>query len=561
MPAEPDSKAYAPIPSLIPSDLGDESVNKSNEAFKKAVAAQIGVHQGFKNTTLGQFEVRNVNGNQILMRKDPNDPTRVQIWQTNADSPSSVPLGGEQFGGMINTLRNQVSQSGQNPLTGKTWAEEGRDVMDMNYGQLRRAQQMQERGSGYHAPAQSDLDDLTNQSMLRDTLKDIETQYKLAGGKEGMDKTSQFMQGLKTQDISNMLNGKTTVDDPKRAAYLKLMRDFNVLNANGANVTRFAQESSGGTSTTGILDALHPVMNFFSAGLTKGVQNFANGEFDPDAVRANVPMLRAMMNRSLYSKVANMADPSQKLRLTDSYRKLGNDAANDLTNNQKIGPNDSVTDAPMIEEPGEEKATTTTTQQQTPAQAQTTNQQPAQQPTDGQPLKVAPLQAPATAQISPPPWHPQKSEVTKAVDQAGQNIVSGTKELVNPQVRPHSIAGDRAGMFSDIEALGRTAKSAVENTLPWGKAMFGDQPQSDIEKSKPLFPKSPRPAAPSSADAQPQPAPLKVEPFEKQEIVPQAQNTTGADNAPRLTQQEHVDALEPGTPFYWADHDQPYVKV
>lgn len=44
-------------------------------------------------------------------------------------------------------------------------------------------------------------------------------------------------------------------------------------------------------------------------------------------------------------------------------------------------------------------------------------------------------------------------------------------------------------------------------------------------------------------------------------VRPTAQNTQDAAGVPRLTEQEHVDALEPGTPFYWADHPDPYVRV
>jgi hypothetical protein len=35
----------------------------------------------------------------------------------------------------------------------------------------------------------------------------------------------------------------------------------------------------------------------------------------------------------------------------------------------------------------------------------------------------------------------------------------------------------------------------------------------------------------------------------------------GAGEIPRLTEQEHVDALAPGSPFYWQDHPNAYAKV
>jgi hypothetical protein len=35
----------------------------------------------------------------------------------------------------------------------------------------------------------------------------------------------------------------------------------------------------------------------------------------------------------------------------------------------------------------------------------------------------------------------------------------------------------------------------------------------------------------------------------------------GAGEIPRLTEQEHVDALQPGSPFYWQDHPNAYAKV
>jgi hypothetical protein len=59
--------------------------------------------------------------------------------------------------------------------------------------------------------------------------------------------------------------------------------------------------------------------------------------------------------------------------------------------------------------------------------------------------------------------------------------------------------------------------------------------------------------------------PSQVMPFQVAPIAPSEQNQASSSSKspalPHLTEQEHVDGLEPGAAFTWRDHPEPYVRV
>lgn len=110
--------------------------------------------------------------------------------------------------------------------------------------------------------------------------------------------------------------------------------------------------------------------------------------------------------------------------------------------------------------------------------------------------------------------------------------------------------------------------------------------QTDQTPKAPLSSTSPKTPAKSSGDTSgdnapaptywrdvpnlqaPTPAPIKrgkstaeAEPVASDVAVGAPLGANDAPGVARLHHQEHVDALEPGTPFYWRDHADPYVRV
>jgi hypothetical protein len=534
-------KPYAPIPEEEPAAPDPERIAADNQAMHKAMRDQFGTATGEKRTILGNtWNVRHIGDpnqpTELLMRPDPEDPTRFVLWPNGQNPVSGVKPGGDQYFDQMQVIRNELNANGgENPLTGKRWGEGPgeADAASANYGQLRSMQQILHRGTFHPLPDQQ-VDAISKANDVAGVLRDIQTQYQAAGGKAGLNKLQQALQGAKTTtDLSYWLKNYSEGQDPQRDAYLKIMRDMDQLHDYGIQVERLSKDPATGAVANGLNDifqaggVFHPLVSSLAGGVIGGLKAVADGSWDNDALRAKTPLALASVDRSIYNTVSNVTQPAAKTLLKQGIRDMGSRAADDLYNNLKIGDGDDIAKVPVMSEPTEQK----------PAQ-------PATQPT-------------AQAQNQPTP---------------APLVIPGTKGLTIPDPQSPKEQQARASSSAAIKNAEDTitkrpiVQEPTLNQLPAGSGMMpGVNP---IVSPAPLAPTQRSDFSSPSAIPQTQPrTPNDVWKTYEQRVNPAPlsqngqQNGSYADNLPVLQRQEHVDSLESGTPFRWQDDDQVYVKT
>jgi hypothetical protein len=180
-----------------------------------------------------------------------------------------------------------------------------------------------------------------------------------------------------------------------------------------------------------------------------------------------------------------------------------------------------------------------------------------------------------------------RESIGPQLNESRQLLYNETASLVNSGGRvpqPIRNAANQAAYDAEDEGIGlngnpydlsKTADIAdkqndINDTFTQGTPGLKPQPQTPAAKAAvtqgvknlqnpPLAPiASPTPKA---TPATPAPSPTPLGDNTQAATQPQVAQNQSSVQVPRLTEQNDVDQLEPGTPFYWADHDSPYVKT
>jgi hypothetical protein len=535
-----DLKPYPEIPSLLPPEASAETIAANNQAFRDRMRAQVGTKVGDAPNPLVKggpsWQYRSIPGigDQVVMRAKPGNPDVLQFWDPQTGITEQH-LGGEEYYNQMDRIRRELPQ-GQNPLTGQPWDPSGKkNLMNANYGDLLAWDQMNERAKNYKDVDPAAMNDLTISSQVADTLRDIEDRYKAAGGQDGLNKLKQTLNSLETSTgIQHYVqNGP---DTPERTAYLGIMRDINKLAEQGVQVSRLTSgQGAGGAVADTINDVLkeggifHPMVAALGSGAVKGFQAIAAGNFDPDALRTLVPITRYQLDQQIGNKVASMTQPGAQTKLPETFRQMGRDAYADLYKNG-IGYGDPIPQkADLIPEPSQGQ-TGGDTVQPNPTPSGT----PEAKPTADQGAAAANKLKTAATTVAETPMEKDADNLQKA-----QNQAQGYIESI-PAVQ------FTKAMTAPIDAI---TKPVAKGMLELGKKIFTPQEEPTDEQKA---------AQQKQSDFQRQLTPSATS-------TPTPSGTPISDNTsvqvPRLTEQNDVDQLEPGTPFYWADHPDAYVKT
>jgi hypothetical protein len=545
MPEPAQPKKYAPIPVLEPAQPTPERIQSDNQAVQDAIKRQLGNWDGKSymteaspnpNQPGNRWQVRNVGtpDNPNIQYVAPAGPMKVQIWPQGGEKRTET-LGG-WYGEQMQALQNELNANGgENPLTNERWPK---DPMAATYGELRGYQQVLHRAT--YQPAGPQVTEALNQANdATGTLRDIEDQFAKAGGTGGLNKWMQMVQGLKTQtDI-----GKWAGADPQREAYLKLMRDLSSLSQNGIELGKLSStEGPSGTiadTLSGILKGgtsfIHPLL---SAGLGSGVQaikSIADGQFDVDALREQVPLMRAKIDRELYNQTVNLTGPQGRTLLPDGLRQYGRNAAIDL---EKMGVNpedDIAGKAPVIQEPksSEQGQETPATEQGKSEESPASNTpQPIVKGPPAAPISAVPASANELSSVGPKlkgigDWY------NRTFSNYPENVSGGTNGA-----QPTPTPPVQSPQEAPIQASGSpVSPNALDPNNPFGHSNMPRPTPAPIQ----------RPALPADTGL----------PLETPQIVPKDK----PGQIPHLTSQADVDSLEPGTPFMWMEHPSPYVRT
>jgi hypothetical protein len=615
-----DGDRYNRIPKLLPDEASPEAIAASNKTYRKYVDNQLGttLHNKDGSATmhtdaLGRtWEVHNVNGQQVLMRADPTDPMKFTYWDPRQGEVSGY-LGGEDMHNTMVHLRSTLPQ--QNPLTNKNW---GKDLNEASYGELQAYRAQNEAAGRTVAPNPNDVRMFGQSHDAIELLKDIEAKFKAVNGAQGLNKLQQAISAINSKtDLANFLRPGGT-PDPERANMLGLTRDLMRLNQLGVDVNRLTPEGKGGgTTSAGPLfdliskSPLAGAISGLSGPIIDSLKKVVSGNFDVDALNENVPLLKAQLQRELHSEVLNAASPEGgRMRLSDEVRGWGNDAADDLEKHN-LGPSHAVTESDPIlpEQAGgasvKSVTSPTTTTSGDQGSTSTGNQAGTTTDTVGQfePMANAGIQK--TKPYNPKQMVSGVEAIKKGVEavvktaqapNASSGITEGYQRGTPGSQEPQAPQGDKGADNTKVAPApiakatpepsaipgatpSRTPAVAQPNRTPVAapkpsKAPIGNQgPETIGNASQPgLGPQLLNPTfAPkdyptlhlkpwgifSGASADELPSNSEVgAPLGSPDT-----RIVGGQPVAHLFHQEHVDGLPPGTPFYWADHADPYVKV
>jgi hypothetical protein len=605
---------FARIPGVMP-DNEQDTVNADNQTMREAMRQQLGTHVGYKTIGHTQWEVRDIGSPghpyHVYAAPDSQDPNKVQVWDyTNQrDPPPSVPIGGPNLGAQVQDLRNQMSQKygGMNPITNKPW-----NPLLASYGDLQSMKRYSQVYEGYQPASPEMVNDLTKGNYTADLLRDIQSRYQAAGGRQGLNNMRQIFSNIRTDSQwdtwAGLLSGNKAINtgDKDRDNYLLMLRDMINLGHEGQSVGKLSQGGSAGSVIDGVNDILgsvaitKPITGALTGGALGFLKKVADGTFQPDAVSTLAPEAEQRVNQLLYNQVSNAVSPSGRILLDKNMRDIGNKAA-DRMEAAGLGPGDSVP--------------ATVGREQEPGQS---GEKP---PGGGGPQPTPPGAANAPAdqgQKQPQNIHEMIEQERKQggdiVNRTVQGAIKGAQGQPEATAIPAATPGliplpQDAGTVQGPGSIMNAPLSQTPVVTPQTPAGVQTQPQPQATPQRGtsvpetlwnvgqglISPGGPMtlvhpPAATGPTEPLQQTIPKVlnklINPFytdpktEKERQMQILENATtqaepvssnvevgaplGAGDAPgvnRLHQQEHVDALEPGTPFYWRNHPDAYMRV
>lgn len=609
--ATPQKPKFARIPGLLPENE-QETVAADNQAMREAMRQQLGTHVGYKTLGHTQWEVRDIGSPghpyHVYAAPDPQDPNRVQIWDYNMqrDPPPSVPIGGQNLGQQVQDLRNEMSRryGGMNPITNKPW-----NPLLASYGDLQSMKRFSQVYEGYSPASTEMVNDLTRGNYTASLLRDIQDRYQSLGGREGLNNMRQIFSNIRTgsqwDTWASLLSGNKAINtgDKDRDNYLLLLRDMINLGHEGTNVSKLSQGGSPGSVIDGVNDILgsvaitKPIAGALTGGALGFLKKVADGTFQPDAVSTLAPEAEQRVNQLLYNQVSNAASSSGRILLNNDMRKIGNDAAARMEA-AGLGPGDSIPQTIGREQEPQQTG-------EKPPGGAGPQPTPTATPPAG-PTNVAADQAPKPPQTPREMIEQERKQGGEIVKRTVEGAVKGAQgqPVSTPTPTPTpgltplpADAGTIQGPGSIVNApIAQTPAVTLQTpagaqTTQRGASIpetLWNVGQGIISPGGPAsLIRAPAPTGPTEHLQQTIPKVLNklINPFydpatdrewqmrmlegATTQAQPVASNVEvgaplGASDAPgvnRLHQQEHVDALEPGTPFYWRDHPDAYVRV
>jgi hypothetical protein len=608
--APPTKPKFARIPGLLPENE-QETVAADNQSMRQAMRQQLGTHVGYKTLGNTQWEVRDIGSAghpyHVYAAPDPQDPNRVQVWDYNMqrDPPPSVPIGGPNLGQQVQDLRNEMSRKygGMNPITNKPW-----NPLLASYGDLQSMKRYSQVYEGYQPASPEMVNDLTKGNYTADLLRDIQNRYQTLGGRQGLNNLRQMFSNVRTDSQWDtwlgMVTGNKAINtgDKDRDNYLLMLRDLANLQKEGQNIGKISQGGTAGSvidSVNDILGGVGITKPFMSAGIGGALsllKKVADGTFQPDAVSTLAPEAEQRINQVLYNQVSNAVSPSGRILLDQNMRQIGNKAAERMEA-AGLGPGDSVPETVGREQEPQQSGEKPAGGGGPPPTATSIPGAVANKPADqapqtphelieqerkagGEAVKRTVEGAIKGAQSQP---QGQQEPVTTTPGLVplpqGSETIQGPGSIVNAPLgqTPAVTQQPQTPAAAQTDQRGTPLPQTLWNVgqgliSPGGPATLirapaATGPTEHLEQTIPkVLNKLINPFYDPATDREWQ---MKMLQGATTQAEPVGSNVEvgaplGAGDAPgvtRLHQQEHVDALEPGTPFYWRDHPNAYVRV
>lgn len=597
---------YPDILPLVPPEANQDAIDKANAELNKRWRGQIGKPTGQVGQRLGTtyYEYDN-NGVKGWYRPDPSDPSggRV-IYFHPTEGEQTITLGGDEYARQRQKLVDEVSGHTENPLTYEQWGS----PLNLTYGELLARKRIIDRSVNSNPAQQSDIEAITGGNLAAQRVRGLIADYKNATAHGGnFDKFSQMIMGLKNQvALDSWAKG-----DPQRQAYLKVMGDLIELNNLGINnVGKFPQSGKGADALTETLNSVLGGGNLFgktklAVGATGAsavitlANAIVNGGFDPAAIATNAPNVLNRIDYQVYNKSASLSDPAAKVNLPEAEREMGRQAKAELEANG-MGPDKTVASTTLIDEVpkdgdkggGEESTETTPTPKPTstptptPTPTAATDQKPSaeQKPATSQNGKTYPRLPAATFEAAPvsTTGEPSESEQQFAGKEPVLPLTTGPAApppIANKSPAAVAAATPPAEPPQPTSTAAEFANQVPAYTAPpsWGAPvqpagwLSGPKQGARTPEEQKALEEARKPSGGLTPDQQKAleervrkfgaPPTTSAEPVASDVAVGAPLGANDAPGVARLHHQEHVDLLQPGTPFYWRDHPHAYVRV
>jgi len=536
---DPTPVQYKPIPYSY-TTLTDEQQKKLTQDHVNAVHAAMGNYQG-KQPVPNEGSVavfKDANGQTMYYLNQSNEPgadrwAHMRGYPGSRPGPWNEPMA-DTYRGMERGLAQGTGDSpaGLNPFTNKPWGVNqdgtGQPVSpyDMTVGQLHNYSGLQTQYNRLKPIDMTDFEGSVNLKQLTDHAVDLvksipprDMGYLAQNWNKVKDMTDSDLQGLG----ESYPQSKAKLED--------LASTLEQMGNQGAQVSGLPGQGEGGKGITGAISSGLKNLGLIvrgpgSAAAVAGVQGVAglldkigDNTFDINKVAASLGKFDNQLTQSMVRRMNDLTSSGLQYRIPNETVDYTNNTLIPQLQKQGIGLYDN-------------------------AWGQTKNLFD-YQPNEPAPTTTQPTPTPSpTPQAAGVPWRPQAAPLNQAIDAVATRV---TKDPLGT-----------------LQSAGDAARTFVRNTMPFGQwIMPSGETQTPEEKAQPLFPRAPHtpgatPGAPAATqNAQPaSPAPIQVQPLETPQLVPQS-----APGPQKLTSQADVDALQPGTPFYWQDHPNAYVKT
>lgn len=535
------------------------------------------------------FRVRLSNGQEAFMTSVPGDPFHVNVKMLNVPAgsaeaqyhPVEIRPGAGDYGNMLKEVQNATLPSGESV---------GSKIRPNNLGDV-----VSQHNNLQYAKAS-----IENQGKARDYAASFQREQNVDKAYADAEKIVADLGPEQMKQLTNWASKEGYVAgslQPNQKRFYDYLRDVAFISRNG-NPIGSTQGVTGTQLVTSALGGLSLGFNGIGlgqplGGVKEAAEAIKANDLDSYDVAENLHKLRLLHGQEVVNNLAVASnDPTLPLdnRTLTEGRKWGNSLDNEtLQDGTKFSNTGDYTKGKTMWEIAEEQAKAAGKTPYSGAQT-----------TDGQ--AVQPKKTPEqTAQESEEeyqkkPWWEQTAQDVMNL----QNTPLGKGMQILHDVDIPARAGEAVGHWLFPGHVGPAPISPTPTPTPTPSATPASSPSQSpaaTQTNQPstsdhLFPKAPKapissttktPAQPSTdtgGDDTPAPRdwrdipnlpPPKLVPIRPGKQTAQAEPVQsnvevgaplGANGqVPLLHHQEHVDALEPGTPFYWRDHPDAYVKI